>query len=97
MSCAGYSFQNLDPKAKYIYFQGYDGLLDERYLDLRDRTFQVKGQWTGIDCAYKNTVFGSQCTPSIDITEMKELLVNPVDWFSEELVKVASKNYMSVE
>src|SRR3990167_7578076 len=34
VSCAGYSFQNLDHKAKYIYFQGYDGLLDERYLDL---------------------------------------------------------------
>ncbi len=94
VSCLGYSFQNLDPKAKYAYFQGYDDILDERYLDLRNRTFQVKGQWTGIDCAYKNTVFGGQCTPSIEITEMKESPKNSVDWFSEELVKVASKDYM---
>ena len=97
VSCLGYSFQNLDPKAKYPYFQGYDDILDERMLNLRDRTFQVKGQWTGIDCAYKNTVFGGQCTPSIEITEMKEFPKNSVDWFSEELVKVASKNYMSLE
>ena len=97
VSCLGYSFQNLDPQAKHTYFQGYDDILDERILNLRDRTFRVKGQWTGIDCAYKNTVFGGQCTPSIEITEMKEFPKNSVDWFSEELVKVASKDYMSIE
>lgn len=97
VSCAGYSFQNLDPRAKYTYFQGYDDLLDERYLDLRDRTVQIKGQWTGIDCAYKNTVFDGNCTPSVEIIELTEFPENIVDWFSEKRVTVDGMNYMATE
>lgn len=94
VSCAGYSFQNLDPGAEHTYFQGYDGLLDEHNLDLTGRTFQVKGQWTGIDCAYRNTVFAGKCTPSVDIASMEEFPVNSVDWFSQKKVKIGDVNYI---
>ncbi len=96
-SCEGYSFQNLDSKVEYEYFQGYDDLLDKKFpdlLDLRDKTFHLKGEMTGIDCSYKDTVFGGQCTPQVKIFSMEQFPKSSVDWFKEERIKVGENDYI---
>jgi hypothetical protein len=31
---------------------------------------RIKGAWTGISCAYANTVFSGHCTPTVDVTSV---------------------------
>ena len=37
----------------------------------------VIGAWSGISCAYANTVFNGLCTPIIDVTSIEQLPVAP--------------------
>ena len=34
---------------------------------------RIRGRWTGISCAYEQTVFGGQCTPTVDIDVLEIL------------------------
>ncbi len=95
--CAGYSFENIDPKAENPYFHGYDGILDNRFLTLTDIVFQIKGRWASDDCSYKNSLFGRHCTPHIDIAEIEDVSKNLSDGFSEKIVRIGSKDYMFVQ
>jgi sorbitol-specific phosphotransferase system component IIC len=36
---------------------------------------RIAGRLTGISCAYAQTVFGGQCTPSVDIESIEQLAI----------------------
>ncbi len=36
---------------------------------------RIAGRLTGISCAYANTVFGGQCTPSVDIDSLEQTTI----------------------
>ena len=36
---------------------------------------RIIGRWTGISCAYQQTVFSGQCTPTVDIDDLEILSI----------------------
>lgn len=46
---------------------------DEQIASISSGPVRIKGRWTGISCAYRQTVFGGQCTPTIDIDDLEIL------------------------
>ena len=34
---------------------------------------RIKGNWTGISCAYANTVFSGKCTPMVEVDDIMAL------------------------
>ena len=45
-------------------------LPEEKRNPYLEGTVKVTGEWTGITCAYANTIFG-QCVPDVDISKIE--------------------------
>ena len=52
-------------------FQAY--MPDNTTASVSKGPVNIKGTWTGISCAYQQTVFNGRCTPSVDIHALEIL------------------------
>lgn len=52
-------------------FQAYSD--NAQYSDVEYGPVLIRGRWTGISCAYQNTVFLRQCVPTVDIVDFEIL------------------------
>lgn len=55
-------------------FQAYSD--DAQYSDVEYGPVRISGRWTGISCAYQNTVFLRQCVPTVDIVDFEILPIS---------------------
>lgn len=46
---------------------------DNQLASVSEGTIRIRGNWTGISCAYANTVFSGRCTPTVDIVILEPI------------------------
>lgn len=52
-------------------FQAYGA--NGQTMSITSGPVRISGRWTGISCAYQQTVFSGQCTPTVDIDDLEIL------------------------
>lgn len=55
-------------------FQAY--MADDRISSVSEGRVRIRGQWTGTSCAYEQTLFKGQCTPTVDIDVLEILPIS---------------------
>jgi hypothetical protein len=55
-------------------FQAY--MAEGRTSSVSQGPVHIKGRWTGTSCAYQNTVFSGQCTPTVEIDALEILPIS---------------------
>ncbi len=68
VSGTDYGIKKIPKDKDFPYFYAYTG---DEVATWLEGNVEVKGKWTGITCAYQNTVFG-RCVPDVEVEEITE-------------------------